>query len=136
MIPDRTPAWVTAWVVRPTSARLGTSRSLGDRSTAHVRSERAARYAKQLVEHLGRRVPVREESAGRRLAFDNGDCLVSSTATELVLTVNAVDGDARAFVEDVWHVTSSGSPRSTSYLCAGWSTPPDRHGQCRQTLSY
>jgi hypothetical protein len=137
VIPDRTPAWVTAWIVRAdVRSSSEPAGGLDDRSTAHVRSERAARYAKQLVEHLGRRVPVREESAGRRLAFDNGDCLVSSTATELVLTVNAVDGDARAFVEDVWHVTSSGSPRSTSYLCAGWSTPPDRHGQCRQTLSY
>jgi hypothetical protein len=102
VIPDRTPAWVTAWIVRAdVRSSSEPAGGLDDRPTAHVRSERAAPYAKQLVEHLGRRVSVGEESTGRRLVFDDGDCLVSSTATELVLTVNTVDSEARAFVEDV-----------------------------------
>jgi len=53
-----------------------------------------------------------------------------------VLTVNAVDGDARAFVEDVVARHLERFATIDELSCAGRSTPPDRHGQCRQTLSY
>ena len=45
-------------------------------ATASVATATPERYAKQLAAHLGRRCEVRDEAAGVRLIFPDGDCLL------------------------------------------------------------
>jgi hypothetical protein len=70
-------------------------------STARVATDAAPRYAKQLVSHLGRKVPVSDTDTGERLTFDFGTGEVRAEAAALVLTATAADDEALARVEDV-----------------------------------
>ncbi|MGY1813553.1 DUF2218 domain-containing protein [Blastococcus sp. SYSU D00820] len=60
-------------------------------ATASVATPAAARYAKQLAAHLGRRCEVREEADGTRLVFGGGDCLLRSREETLELFLTADD---------------------------------------------
>lgn len=73
------------------------------RSIAHVSTETPDRYAKQLISHLGRRVPVTGDPAtdGARLTFDAGVGTVRSGDGELVLVADAADDAGLAAVQDV-----------------------------------
>ena len=73
-------------------------------STAVVRTDEPARYAKQLLAHLGRKTPVEEVSGvphARRLVFAYGAGVVRPEQDHLVLEATAADGDSLAKVEDV-----------------------------------
>ncbi|MGH8893603.1 MAG: DUF2218 domain-containing protein [Actinomycetes bacterium] len=72
-------------------------------STAVVVTDSPARYAKQLVSHLGRKVPVEEEPGanGHRLAFDYGVGIITSGTDRLLLRAEAADPDALSRVEGV-----------------------------------
>ena len=73
-------------------------------STAVVATDSAARYAKQLLAHLGRRTPVEpvegETDAGR-LVFADGTGTVRPGVDALVLVAEAADLTGLAHVEDV-----------------------------------
>jgi hypothetical protein len=74
------------------------------RSTAVVRTEAPARYAKQLLSHLGRKVAVEDVEGvphARRLVFGYGAGVVRPEAGELVLEAVAPDLESLARVEDV-----------------------------------
>lgn len=74
---------------------------------ARVATDRPARYAKQLVSHLGRKLAVEEFDGGARLAFRNEEAGTEGTGEILVddgvLVLRAVSEDAtmRARIEDV-----------------------------------
>jgi hypothetical protein len=70
-------------------------------SSAHVPTDAAPRYAKQLVAHLGRKVPVEDVDGGRRLAFEFGSGIVRAGADAVVLEATAADAETLARVEDV-----------------------------------
>jgi hypothetical protein len=70
-------------------------------STATVVTDDAHRYARQLVSHLGHKVPVSETENGRRLTFDFGTGEVRTEAAALVLIATAAHDEALARVEDV-----------------------------------
>lgn len=70
-------------------------------SVATVATDRAERYAKQLGEHMGRKVPMEETSAGRTLTLAGGTCLLAVTDTALVLTASAPEEESLARVQDV-----------------------------------
>jgi hypothetical protein len=70
-------------------------------SRADVVTDRPARYAKQLVSHLGRHTPPVEEADGHRLTFGDGSCLVTAGEQTLVLLATAPDPESLARVEDV-----------------------------------
>ncbi|HEY5882506.1 MAG TPA: DUF2218 domain-containing protein [Nakamurella sp.] len=74
-------------------------------SVAVVSTDSAARYGKQLLAHLGRKVavepiPGEPEPAGR-LVFADGVGTVRPTPTALELRATAIDVDALARVQDV-----------------------------------
>ncbi|MFN2562997.1 MAG: DUF2218 domain-containing protein [Jatrophihabitans sp.] len=70
-------------------------------ATAAVATEAAARYAKQLVSHLGRRLEVREEDRGTRLVFPSGSCLLVVSDVGLELIAGAADAASLENVKDV-----------------------------------
>lgn len=70
-------------------------------SVARVATDRAERYAKQLGEHMGRKVPMEETPEGRTLTLAGGTCLLAVTDTALVLTATAPEAEALARVQDV-----------------------------------
>jgi hypothetical protein len=59
------------------------------------------RYAKQLATHLGRKLEVTEEAAGTRIAFPDGDCLMTCSPGELRLDATGADDAALDKVRDV-----------------------------------
>jgi hypothetical protein len=67
-------------------------------SHAHVPTDAAPRYVKQLVAHLGRKAPVTD---GERLAFPFGTGVVRAAPDGVVLEAAADDDEALARVEDV-----------------------------------
>ena len=71
--------------------------------TAHaaVATDRADRYAKQLVSHLGRKAEVREERDGSRLVIGDGSCLVAPGSGVLDLRAEAPSAEALTVVQDV-----------------------------------
>ena len=74
------------------------------RSTAVVTTDAAARYAKQLLAHLGRKAgvePVDGEPGGGRLRLSVGGGVVLPREGHLVLHAEAVDLEKLAQVEDV-----------------------------------
>jgi uncharacterized protein len=71
------------------------------RATAIVSTDRAERYAKQLGEHLGRKVPLTVTPEGRLVRIAGGTCLLSPTADALVLQATAPDAESLARVQDV-----------------------------------
>jgi hypothetical protein len=73
-------------------------------STAVVPTDASARYAKQLLAHLGRKVPVEDVTGvphARRLVFAYGSGVVRPEPAELVLEATAADPESLAMVEDV-----------------------------------
>jgi hypothetical protein len=73
-------------------------------SRARVETDAAARYAKQLLSHLGRKAgvePVDGEPDGGLLRLSAGTGVVRPRADHLVLEATAVDAEALALVEDV-----------------------------------
>ena len=71
-------------------------------STAHVTTATPARYAKQLVSHLGHKVPAEDIGDGHRLLFPFGQGVVRISGDDLlVLEATAPDADSLARVEDV-----------------------------------
>ena len=71
-------------------------------STAWVPTERAERYAKQLVSHLGRHDNRRDNDAGEPvLDFTAGSCVVVAEPEGVRLTAEAADAEQLAVVEDV-----------------------------------
>jgi hypothetical protein len=73
-------------------------------STAVVVTDAAARYAKQLLAHLGRKNPVEAlegEPDGGQLVFSYGTGIVRPGDGALLLVAEAPDADGLAHVEDV-----------------------------------
>jgi len=70
-------------------------------SRAEVATDRPARYAKQLVSHLGRHTPPAEEADGHRLIFGSGTCLVTPRETDLLLIASAETAEQLDQVRDV-----------------------------------
>lgn len=79
-------------------------------SRAEVATDRPARYAKQLVSHMGHKVPVEEIENGHRITFNRdgnfngyGDVLViaAGSGEQLILLAHANDDDRLARVESV-----------------------------------
>jgi uncharacterized protein len=73
-------------------------------STAVVQTDAAARYAKQLLSHLGRKAgvePVDGEPEGGLLRLSAGTGVVRPRADHLVLEATADDAEALALVEDI-----------------------------------
>jgi uncharacterized protein len=78
--------------------------AVGCTSTAVVATDAAARYAKQLLAHLGRKAgvePVDGEPDGGLLRLSAGTGIVRPRADHLVLEARATDLEALALVEDV-----------------------------------
>lgn len=92
------------------------------RSTAVVATDAAARYAKQLLAHLGRKNPVEALDGGCwRLRFAYGTGTVRPDAERLVLEAEAADAPSLARVQDVLgrHLERFGARRA---LSVRWST--------------
>jgi uncharacterized protein len=72
-------------------------------SVAVVTTDAAARYAKQLLSHVGRKATVEHdgESTGGRLVFGYGVGTVRPQEGRLVLEAAAADLESLAHVEDV-----------------------------------
>jgi hypothetical protein len=90
-------------------------------STAIVMTDAAARYAKQLASHLGRRSPAEELDDGRiRLTFGAGEGLLEPREDCLVLHASAEDDEGLARVQDVLgrHLERFGQRRE---LVVNWS---------------
>jgi hypothetical protein len=95
-------------------------------STAVVVTDAPARYAKQLIAHLGRRASVEEvdgEPDARRLVFDYGTGVVRPEAGRLVLAAAAADDESLARVQDVLgrHLERFGQRNE---LTVSWQPPP------------
>lgn len=92
-------------------------------SHAHVPTAAAARYAKQLASHLGRKTPVEELHDGvLRLTFPFGEGTLTPEPDQLVLHASAADEDALAQVQDVLgsHLERFGQRNE---LTVTWHTP-------------
>jgi hypothetical protein len=71
-------------------------------STALVPTERAQRYAKQLVAHLGRHDNLRVLDSGEQvLEFSAGTCAVVAGPEGVRLTAEAADSEQLAVVQGV-----------------------------------
>lgn len=73
-----------------------------------VTTDRPARYAKQLVSHMGNKLPVEEIEGGHRLTFNRdgnfggyGDVLVQDGVPQLVLVVYAPSAEGCDRLADV-----------------------------------
>jgi hypothetical protein len=105
---------------RKTSPATAGARALVSR--ADVLTTTPERYAKQLVSHLGHRVPVESTADGELLRFDRGRGLVQVGEGVLVLRAEADDEEALAVVQDVLgrHLMKFGVKQE---LTVTWSTP-------------
>ena len=73
-------------------------------SSAVVVTDAPARYAKQLLSHLGRKTSVEslpDAPDGGRLVFSDGSAALRPSDGRLLLEVSAQDADGLAHVEDV-----------------------------------
>jgi hypothetical protein len=70
-------------------------------SHAIVPSDRADRYVKQLVSHLGRKAGVVSSGEGHRLSLSAGDCVVRSVQGRIELVAQADTEQALHAVEQV-----------------------------------
>lgn len=91
-------------------------------SRADVLTATPERYAKQLVSHLGHRVPVESTPDGDLLRFEGGRGLVQIGEGMLVLQAEADDEQALAVVQDVLgrHLLKFGAKQE---LTVTWSPP-------------
>lgn len=100
------------------------------RSTAVVPTDAAARYAKQLLGHLGRKAgvePVEGEPDGGRLTLSAGTGVVRPRGDHLLLEALAADAESLALVEDVLarHLERFGARRA---LAVSWTPVGDPGG--------
>jgi uncharacterized protein len=70
-------------------------------SHASVRTDRADRYVKQLLSHLGRKAGVTLTGDGHRLSLSAGSCVVRSVEGRIELTAEADTDQALHAVEEV-----------------------------------
>jgi hypothetical protein len=73
-------------------------------SVAEVPTDAAARYAKQLLSHLGHKVtmePLEDEPLGGRLVFAYASATVIPTSDRLTMRATAPDAESLARVQDV-----------------------------------
>jgi caffeoyl-CoA O-methyltransferase len=71
-------------------------------ATALVATDRASRYAKQLVSHFAHKVDVRQDGDGRSvITFERGSCVVNANSQYLELIAISTDLEGLAAVEDV-----------------------------------
>ena len=96
-------------------------------STAVIQTDAPARYAKQLLAHLGRKVPVEQVSGvphAQRLVFAYGSGVVRPEPDHLVLEATAGDAESLARVEDVLarHLLKFGRRQE---LAVSWLPGPD-----------
>ncbi|MFI7127915.1 DUF2218 domain-containing protein [Nonomuraea sp. NPDC050153] len=71
-------------------------------ATAHVATDRPARYVKQLISHMGHKATAELTGAGRgTITFRHGTCSLTSTPQELVLIAAAADPGSLTGVQDV-----------------------------------
>jgi hypothetical protein len=70
-------------------------------SRATVETERADRYVKQLVSHLGRKAAVVRDGDGHRLMLSTGTCTVTAYPSKIELTATADSDHALRTVEGV-----------------------------------
>ncbi|MEV0146966.1 MULTISPECIES: DUF2218 domain-containing protein [unclassified Nonomuraea] len=71
-------------------------------STAYVPTDRAERYIKQLVSHLGRKVTTTLSTDGRAtIALSHGACVLAPAGGALEMIATAADAEALAGVQDV-----------------------------------
>ncbi|MDF3143372.1 MULTISPECIES: DUF2218 domain-containing protein [unclassified Streptomyces] len=71
-------------------------------SLAHVATDAAPRYAKQLASHFGRKIPVEETpDGGHRLTFQHTDVVLEALDDQLLIRVTAPDTTTLAAIQDV-----------------------------------
>ncbi|MCC5575722.1 DUF2218 domain-containing protein [Microtetraspora sp. AC03309] len=71
-------------------------------SIAYVATDAAARYAKQLASHLGRKLEAEElPDGGYRLTFSAGEGVLTPEADRLVMRASAADAESLGVVQDV-----------------------------------
>ena len=75
---------------------------------SRVATDRPARYAKQLVSHMGNKLPVEEIEGGHRLTFNRdgvfsgyGDVLVQDGVPQVIMVVHAPSAESCTRVSDV-----------------------------------
>jgi hypothetical protein len=71
------------------------------RSVARVSTSTPERFAKQLTDHLGHRVPVTHGPDGIALTFGSGTALISSEEATLVMLAESATEAGLAEVQDV-----------------------------------
>jgi uncharacterized protein len=93
-------------------------------SRAEVLTDAPGRYAKQLVSHLGHRIPVTETAQGSVLAFDGGHGTVRAADGAVVLEAVADGAETLATIQDVLgrHLERFGAK---AQLVVTWSPPVD-----------
>ncbi|RKN34808.1 GNAT family N-acetyltransferase [Micromonospora musae] len=69
-------------------------------STARVVTDRPHRYIKQLVSHMGRKVPTELDEDRGSITFSLGSCLLVASTAHFDMIVKAGTADAIAAVED------------------------------------
>lgn len=69
-------------------------------TTARVVTDRPHRYLKQLVSHMGRKVPARLDEQRGSITFSLGSCLLAASTAHFDLIVRAHTAEAAAAVED------------------------------------
>lgn len=92
-------------------------------STADVATDAAARYAKQLASHLGRKATVERLPDGAyRLVIGSGEGVLKPGADRLVMRASAPDTAALANVQDVLgrHLERFGQRVGLTVV---WATP-------------
>lgn len=107
-------------------------------STAHVKTDRPGRYAKQLSSHMGRKVPAswNEEAGAGTISFADGDALAVLTdrgdSLDLELTAPA---DLIERFEDVLgrHLVRFGSREE---LVCTWARSDDSTGTEQRSSDY
>ena len=97
---------------------------MGFDSVAEIPTDAAARYAKQLLTHLGHKVtmePLEGEPLGGRLVFAYASATVIPASDRLTLRATAPDVDSLARVQDVLkrHLEKFGARRE---LVVEWRT--------------
>ena len=71
------------------------------RSTAEVRTPKAAGYLAQLCKHFAHKIPASYEGNAGRISFARGECRLAAEGDVLTMTVEAGDPEALAQLQDV-----------------------------------
>lgn len=91
-------------------------------ATAAVATGSAARYAKQLASHLGRKAEIRDEAKGPRVVIGDGSCLLVAGEHALELRALAETADGLERVQQVvgGHLERFGQREG---LAVDWAEP-------------